>query len=95
LFVLFDAFLITFAMAVCRPAEPQARGEKHVSLSGGGFMSDSLNLLLQAAGLALCAWIVWHLLGQEGLSAFSMIALLVLFLENARLRRKLRNAERH
>jgi hypothetical protein len=78
-----------------RPAGPQARGGKHVSFSGGVLMRDSLQLPVQAIGFALCAWIVWHLLGQEGLSAFSMIALLVLLLDNARLRRKLRDTEKH
>ena len=47
-------------------------------------------LLLASALLALLAWAFWHYLGTDAFSAMSIIAILLLGVDNARLRVKLR-----
>lgn len=47
-------------------------------------------LLLASALLATLAWAFWHYLGADGFGAMSIIAILVLGVDNARLRAQLR-----
>ena len=56
-------------------------------------MKDSLALLFTATAFALIAWGFWRFLGADGFSIISTLALLSLFGDNIRLRRKLK-AER-
>jgi hypothetical protein len=54
-------------------------------------MKDNLILLLPASAFALVAWAFWHFFGENGFSVISTLALIVLFIDNLRLRRKLRS----
>lgn len=58
-------------------------------------MKDSAALLLSAFLIALFGWSFWHFLGGNALQTLSMIAMLVLGIDNQRLRRKLRESEKH
>ncbi|AMO98115.1 putative membrane protein [Collimonas arenae] len=57
-------------------------------------MKDHFQLLTGGALFAIIAWAFWHFLGNDAFSALSTIALLVLFVDNVRLRRKLKPEQR-
>lgn len=56
-------------------------------------MKDRLLLLLAGMAAAGLAWAFWHYLGRDALSTLLVLALVALSLENARLRRALRDRE--
>ena len=56
-------------------------------------MKDALLLLATALGLSLVAWLAWQALGEDGLSIFSTLALLIVVTDNIRLRRRLRRIQ--
>jgi hypothetical protein len=58
-------------------------------------MKDALLLLGTAAGVSLFVWIIWQLLGKDGLSIFSTFALLITLADNIRLRRKLKGERKN
>lgn len=57
-------------------------------------MKDDLLLIITATVVSLLAWVFWRFLGQDGFTVISTILLLSLFLDNIRLRRKLKNEQR-
>ena len=57
-------------------------------------MKDAFQLLIAATVFAIVAWAFWHFLGKDGFSALSTVALLVLVVDNIRLRRKLKSEQR-
>jgi hypothetical protein len=54
-------------------------------------MRDDLVLILTALVCAGFAWAFWHYLGEQGLGALTVIALIALAADNYRLRRRLRD----
>ncbi len=52
-------------------------------------MKDS-GLLLAAVLCSLIAWAFWHFLGNDAFGIFTIVALVVVTVDNFRLRRKLR-----
>jgi len=54
-------------------------------------MKDAIQLLITAVVLAIAAWAFWHFLGQESFGALSTVGLIVLCVDNIRLRRKLKS----
>lgn len=55
---------------------------------------DSWLLILVAIGMAALAWGFWHVAGGEGSNIITTIALIVLLVDNLRLRKELRTKER-
>lgn len=53
-------------------------------------MKDSGLLLLAAGVCSALAWAFWHFLGSDAFGVFMMIVLVVVCVDNFRLRRKLR-----
>jgi uncharacterized membrane protein YoaK (UPF0700 family) len=53
-------------------------------------MKDTVLLLLTSALFAALAWAFWHYLGNDAFSAMSIIVIVVLGAQNARLRKQLR-----
>ncbi len=53
-------------------------------------MKDRALLFLTAAGSAGAAWTFWHYLGPDAFGILSLLALLILGVDNFRLRRKCR-----
>lgn len=61
-------------------------------------MRDTVLLGLASVLCGAFAWAFWHYLGKDAFSAMSMIVIIVLAAENARLRKRLRDravADRH
>lgn len=54
-------------------------------------MKDSIALILTAIGMAGLAWCFWYFLGNNRFEVIATIALIVLTVDNVRLRRKLRS----
>jgi len=54
-------------------------------------MNDRLQLLLAAGVFAVLAWTFWHILGNDAFSALPTIMLIVVVVDNVRLRRQLRS----
>lgn len=54
-------------------------------------MKDIALLILASAIFAAFGWAFWHYLGDDGFSAISLVALVILAADNARLRRRLRS----
>ncbi|WP_175511256.1 hypothetical protein [Collimonas sp. OK307] len=57
-------------------------------------MTHGFQLLGAAFVLAIIAWAFWHFLGNDGFGVLSTIALLVLVIDNIRLRRKLKSEQK-
>ena len=53
-------------------------------------MKDQIILLFSAIGVAALAWGFWHVLGNDAFNAIITVALVVLSVDNIRLRRQLR-----
>lgn len=53
-------------------------------------MRDAVSLLLASALFAALSWAFWHYLGDDAFDAISIIAIVILGAENARLRKQLR-----
>jgi len=68
--------------------------KRHASPSGSDRMKDDLLLLITALIVAQIAWAFWHFLGESAFSVVSTLALLILTVDNFRLRRKLRPEQR-
>jgi acid phosphatase family membrane protein YuiD len=54
-------------------------------------MKDVTTLLLASAVFSALAWAFWHYLGNDGFTAISTIAIVILLADNARLRNQLRS----
>jgi hypothetical protein len=54
-------------------------------------MKDRFRLILVAGVLAVLAWTFWHYLGKEAFSTLSTCMLIVVAMDNIRLRRQLRS----
>ena len=55
-------------------------------------MKDSIQLIFVALLFAAVAWGFWYFLGENGFGVITLVALVALFADNVRLRRKLRSA---
>ncbi|MGV8991158.1 MAG: hypothetical protein ACOH1Q_07110 [Thiobacillus sp.] len=55
-------------------------------------MKDSIQLIVVALLFAAVAWGFWYYLGENGFGVITLVALIALFTDNVRLRRKLRSA---
>jgi hypothetical protein len=53
-------------------------------------MKDSILLLVVGLIMSAFAWAFWHYLDKDAFDVFSIIALITLFCDNARLRKKLK-----
>lgn len=53
-------------------------------------MRDTVVLFLASALCCAFAWAFWHYLGNDAFSAMSIIAIIVLWAENVRLRKQIR-----
>ena len=58
-------------------------------------MRDSLSLILTALCASIAAWLFWHFTGSSGFEVLSMLVMATLFVENFRLRRKLRESRQN
>lgn len=54
-------------------------------------MKDSVLLLAVAVIVAMAAWVFWHYVGLNGFELLSTLMIVVLAVDNMRLRRELRN----
>jgi hypothetical protein len=54
-------------------------------------MRDRLLLIVAGAVCAVLAWMFWHILGNDAFSVFPTIMLVVVVIDNVRLRRQLRS----
>ncbi len=57
-------------------------------------MKNSLFLILAATSLAAIAWMFWHMLGRDAFDVFSAIVLLILLIDNIRLRSEAKKSKR-
>jgi hypothetical protein len=57
-------------------------------------MKDNIQLLAAALAFAMIAWTFWHFIGNGAVDVISSVALLLLFADNIRLRRKLKMEQR-
>ncbi|WP_024673045.1 hypothetical protein [Pseudomonas syringae] len=53
-------------------------------------MKDSIALLATAVVMALLAWLFWSSLGQDAFAVLGALMVVVLFVDNARLRRQVK-----
>lgn len=56
-------------------------------------MKDGLLLLLAAIVLSVLGWGFWHYLDEDAFTIFSMLVLITVAIDNARLRRKLKSPQ--
>ena len=56
-------------------------------------MKDQVILLLSGIGVAALAWGFWHVLGNDGFNVIITVALVVLTVDNIRLRKQLRASQ--
>jgi hypothetical protein len=54
-------------------------------------MKDNILLLITATVASFFAWCFWRFLGPDGFTFISTIVMLGLFVDNIRMRRKLKN----
>lgn len=52
-------------------------------------MKDSISLIFLATCMAVFAWFFWHFAGNAGINTILIIAVVVLIVDNIRLRRQL------
>ncbi|KTB71837.1 hypothetical protein [Pseudomonas syringae] len=53
-------------------------------------MKDSIALLATAVVMAFLAWLFWSSLGQDAFAVLGALMVVVLFVDNARLRRQVK-----
>ena len=53
-------------------------------------MKDQILLLITGSVVAIISWVFWYFLGEASFIVFTIIVMLVLSVDNMRLRRKLR-----
>jgi hypothetical protein len=54
-------------------------------------MNDRLQLILVGGVVAVIAWTFWHVLGKDAFSTLPTIMLIIVVVDNVRLRRQLRS----
>lgn len=54
-------------------------------------MKDRLQLIFAGGVIAIVAWTFWHILGRDAFSALPTLMLVIVAVDNARLRRQLRS----
>lgn len=52
-------------------------------------MKDSISLIFSAICMAAIAWLFWHFAGNSGINIILIIAVIVLIVDNIRLRKQL------
>ena len=57
-------------------------------------MKDAFLLIFTAAGFALIAWAFWHFFGKDSFGILATLALVIVLVDNIRLRRKLKAEQR-
>lgn len=58
-------------------------------------MKNAASLLFFGILFAAVAWLFWHVLGSDAMNVLVAVCLVVVAVDNARLRRQLRDARQH